>query len=187
MGAVEQLEQEYAHLQRTELSPLTEEETEEVRRLAADLPALWHAETTTAVDRKRLLRLAIVKVTIVADAVTRTADVRLLWSGGAVTRHSVRCPPPGWHLRTDSDVLALIRDLAGPYPDHRIANRLYARGLRTQTGKPWTYDRVASMRRLHGIPTGCPVDTTVCIRRGPRNFDCGVVKWPHGDRPRQDR
>ena len=116
LGAVEQLEQEYAHLQRTELSPLTEEETEEVRRLAADLPALWHAETTTAVDRKRLLRLAIVKVTIVADAVTRTADVRLLWSGGAVTRHSVRCPPPGWHLRTDSDVLALIRDLAGPYP-----------------------------------------------------------------------
>jgi DNA invertase Pin-like site-specific DNA recombinase len=160
LGAVDHLEQEYAHLQRTELSPLTEEETEEVRRLAADLPALWHAETTTAVDRKRLLRLAIVEVTIVADAVARTADVRLLWSGGAATRHSVRCPPPGWHLRTDPDVLAFIRDLAGQHPDHRIANRLNARGLRTQTGKPWTYDRVASMRRVHGIPTGCPVDTT---------------------------
>jgi Ca2+-binding RTX toxin-like protein len=26
----------------------------------------------------------------------------------------------------------------------------------------------------------------VRIRRGPRNFGCGVVKWPHGDRPRQD-
>ena len=57
-------------------------------------------------------------------------------------------------------MLALIRDLAGQHPDHRIADRLNARGLRTQTGKPWTYDRVASMRRVHGIPTGCPVDTT---------------------------
>ncbi len=50
--------------------------------------------------------------------------------------------------------------LAGQHPDHRIANRLNEQGLRTQTGKPWTYDRVASMRRVHGIPTGCPIDTT---------------------------
>ena len=48
-------------------------------------------------------------------------------------------------------------------------------------------------------PAGTPIETLVRvegrrwaiegtrIRRGPRNFGRGVVKWPHGDRPRQDR
>ena len=71
---LDHLEQEYAHLQRTELSPFTEEETEEVRRLAADLAALWHAETTNSSGPQAPARAwRIVEVTIVADAVTRTS------------------------------------------------------------------------------------------------------------------
>src|SRR3954467_3844388 len=48
------VEQEYASRQRSAPSPLSGDEVEQVRRLAADLPALWHADTTTPVDRKRL-------------------------------------------------------------------------------------------------------------------------------------
>jgi len=56
-------------------------------------------------------------------------------------------------------VLTLIRELAGERADHHIAGRLNALGLRTRTGKPWTYDRVASTRHRHAIPTRCPVHT----------------------------
>jgi len=47
LAEVGQVEQEYTSRQRSALSPLSGDEVEQVRRLAADLPALWHAETTT--------------------------------------------------------------------------------------------------------------------------------------------
>ena len=64
-----------------------------VRRLAEDLPALWHAATTTDVDRKRLLRLVVTEVVLTVDAERRRAEATVVWSGGATTRHEVRCPP----------------------------------------------------------------------------------------------
>jgi hypothetical protein len=55
LEALERLEQDYALVRRTELLPLDAAEQGAVRPLAADLPALWSAQTTTDVDRKRLL------------------------------------------------------------------------------------------------------------------------------------
>src|ERR687893_967209 len=73
---------------RTELRPLDPAELADVRRLAADLPALWQADTTRPVDRKRLLRLVIAVVTVTVAGDRRTAEVAILWSGGG------RRPPP---------------------------------------------------------------------------------------------
>jgi hypothetical protein len=157
LQALEQLEQDYAVVRRTELLPLDEVEQGAVRRMAEDLPALWHAGTTTDLDRKRLLRLVVAEVVLAVDAEARSAGMTVVWSGGETTRHEVRRPPLGWHACTDVEVIARIRDLAVRHPDHRIAARLNGEGLRTRTGKPWTYARVHSLRKQHGIPTGCPL------------------------------
>ena len=113
-------------VRRTELLPLGEAEQQTVRRLAEDLPALWHAATTTDVDRKRLLRLVVREVVLTAHAKERRAEVVIVWSGGATTRHDVRCPPWGWHGRTDPDVGRAPRRtgprLPGP-PDRDAAQR----------------------------------------------------------------
>jgi DNA invertase Pin-like site-specific DNA recombinase len=159
LQALEQLEQEYTVVRRTELLPLDEAEQHTVRRLAEDLPALWHAATTTDVDRKRLLRLVVREVVLTVDAKDRRAEVVVLWSGGATTRHEVRCPPRGWHCRTEPELIRHLAELARHYPDHQIATRLNAEGLLTRTGKPWTYGRVFSMRKQHGIATACPLST----------------------------
>jgi hypothetical protein len=156
--AVEHLEQEYAVAQRTMLAPLTTEEQAAVRALATDLPAVWHAPTTTAADRKRLRRLVIQEVTLTVDAAMRSAQAVILWHGGATTRHTVTCPPRGWHCTTAAAVVARLRDLAQRLPDHQIADQLNAEGVRTQTGKAWTPQRVASIRQQHAIPTACPVE-----------------------------
>lgn len=162
LQALEQLEQEYAVVRRTELLPLGQADRQAVRRLAEDLPALWRAATTTEVDRKRLLRLVVSEVVLTVDAKERRAEATIAWSGGATTRHEVRCPPLGWHGRTRDEVVARLGELARTLPDHRIAERLNAEGLRTRTGKAWTYARVFSMRKQHGIATACPLHT-----RGP--------------------
>lgn len=157
--AVQDLERDYAAARRTELAPLSAAEQEAVRRLAADLPAVWEAPTTTPADRKRLLRLVVQEVTVtVQDTRPRRATVAILWSGGLVTTQTVTCPPVGWHCTTDAAVVERLRALAQQLPDHQIADQLTAEGLCTKTGKAWTYGRVASIRKQHHIATACPVD-----------------------------
>jgi hypothetical protein len=153
------LQEDYERLRQTELRPLDQVEVEEVRRLASDLPALWHADTTTVVDRKRLLRLVIAAVTVTVQPGRRGADILILWSGGARTAYRVDRPGMGDHLRTAASALDAIRTLAAQMPDHQVAAALTAQGLRTRHGKPWTQIRVASMRRRHDIPTACPANT----------------------------
>lgn len=159
LGALETLDSEYALMRRTDLMPLNAAEREEVRRIAADLPGLWRAETTTALDRKRLLRLAVAAVTVTVDRTARRVDVVILWTGGATSTHTAPLPPIGLHATTDAAVIARIRELSRRRPDHAIAHELNTLGLRTQTGKEWTYERVFSMRKQYGIPTGCPIRT----------------------------
>ena len=159
LSALETLESDYALMQRTDLLPLDAAERDEVRRIAADLPGLWRAETTTAVDRKRLLRLAIAAVTVMADRAAHRIDAVILWTGGATSTHTASLPPVGLHAVTDAAVISRIRELSRDRPDHAVAQALNAAGLRTQTGKEWTYARVQSMRKLYAIPTGCPIRT----------------------------
>jgi DNA invertase Pin-like site-specific DNA recombinase len=164
--SLEGLEQEYAVAQRTDLAPLVEADREAIRELAADLPGLWNASTTTATDRKRLLRLVVQEVTLTADPETRCAAFTVAWSGGTTTTHQVTCPPIGWHCVTDPNLVQRIRELAVSHPDHHIAELLNAEGMRTQTGKEWTYERVQSIRKQHHIPTRCPIDPKDSAPRG---------------------
>lgn len=165
LQTLEQLEQDYAVVRRTELLPLDATEQGSVRQLAADLPSLWSAATTTEVDRKRLLRLVVTELVLTVDAPARRADVTIVWNGGASSRHEVRCPPPGRHARTDAAIIRRLGELARRYPDHQIAARLNAEGLVTRTGKAWTYARVGSMRKQHGIATACPLHTRQPVER----------------------
>jgi len=157
LEALEALRAEYAVMQRTDLLPLGDADRAGVQRLATDLPALWHAETTTMADRKRLLRIVVMEVTLITQPEQRRADIKVLWCGGAVTTHTAECPPNGQHQRTAAGVVERLADLAGRHPDHQVAARLNAEGLRTRTGREWTYARVHSMRKQYGIPTGCPL------------------------------
>ncbi len=125
--------------------------------MAANLPALWHAAMTTMVDRKRLLRLMVTEVTLTTHPEQRQAAFKVLWYGGAVTLHTADYPPIGAYQRSEAQVLARLATLAGDQPDHRVAARLNAEDLRTRAGKEWSYARVHSMRKQHGIPTGCPL------------------------------
>jgi hypothetical protein len=166
LAEVEQLEQEYALIRRTDLATLDGTEIQAVRQLAQDLPALWNAPTTTAQDRKRLLRLVMREITLVPLPEKRSAEFVIYWHDGAITSHVVTCPPMGWHCRTDADLVQRIRELAQRYPDHVIADQLNDEGLFTRTAKPWTYERVRSIRKQYSISTACPIDPGQSTPRG---------------------
>ncbi len=158
-------EQEYAVAQKTALQPLSEEEREAVRRLTLDVPTVWQAETTTMADRKRLLRTIIQEITLTPTA-PRQASMTILWSGSLTTSHEIVCPPIGWHCLAPASLVERLRELASRLPDHQIAELLNSEQVRTPTGKPWTPQRVSSLRKQHAIGTKCPVEPGAVSARG---------------------
>ena len=83
------LEEDYARFQHQQPRHLTEADRSQIRALATDVPALWHAATTTAADRRAVVRQLIERVIITRRGTTETIDLTIHWRGGAKTQHQV--------------------------------------------------------------------------------------------------
>ena len=139
--------------------PLTDEEIAWCRHAGTDLRKVFDAPTTSDRERKQLLRAILTEVVVTVDreAEQHTAQLRVVWEGGAVTEHTVSLPRTGSHTRcTDQDTIALVRQLAERHPDKQIAAILARQGRRTGAGNPFTAHRVAGLRAHHKIPA-CPI------------------------------
>jgi excisionase family DNA binding protein len=117
---------------------------------------IFEAPTTTARERKQLLRAIIAEVVVSVDVEARTAAVRILWEGGASTELVHALNRTGGHFKaTDEDTVDLVRRLAAHYDDRTIAVILSRQKRRTGTGLPFSQRRVATLRVSRGIPA-CP-------------------------------
>lgn len=56
LRAQQVLEEQFHRFERQQPRLLSSEEQEAIRRLAADIPALWEAPTTTDAERKEIIR-----------------------------------------------------------------------------------------------------------------------------------
>ena len=81
----EELKQQAAEFQRQHARVATPEQKAKVLALAKDLPQLWHAPTTQAKDRKRMLRLLIKDITVEKSSLPSS-----FWSTSA----GKEMPPP---------------------------------------------------------------------------------------------
>jgi hypothetical protein len=129
---------------------LSKIETEQIRRLAHDLPTLWNAPTTTDKDQKQLLRTAIEEVQL--SKRDRNVTVRILWMGGAITDKIVHLPKVRSKRATPLDLVELIRQLAKKFSDDQIARILIRQGYKTPTGLPFNAHKIGSLRNNYGIP-----------------------------------
>ena len=117
------------------------------------------ATTTTARDRKELLRTLISEVIVTIQQEPRRAEVQIVWEGGARTELTVALVKRGTERnRTSEDTIELVRKLAVHTADQQIAAILNKQGRRTGTGLPFNQPRVASIRVKHGIPAAPPPD-----------------------------
>jgi excisionase family DNA binding protein len=153
LGAVERERRRLATLEQARPAPLTDEEREGLAQLARELPRLWEASTTTARDRKELLRALIAEVVVTCHSEERRADVEVAWEGGARTELSVKLNARGPERRKlGEDTVELIGRLARHQADWQIAAILNRQGRRTGTGLPFTQARVRAARQRAGIP-----------------------------------
>jgi DNA invertase Pin-like site-specific DNA recombinase len=166
LTAVDQLERERATLTAGAVAPLSPDERQRILDLAEDLPALWHAPTTTPAERKHLLRLLLKDVTLTKQATTIRAALR--WQTGAGLTLEVPRPPRSCDARrTAAAVVAWVRALAPNHTDRQLAEQLNAEGWTSGCGGAFTASKVQWVRYVHGIASGCPEGPGAC---------------PHGER-----
>ena len=96
-----QLEDEYERWQRTAPGRLSGDDEQAIRSLAADLPAVWRAATTTPAERQRIARLLIEQVAVLVDKASERVDVELHWVGGLAESHILSRPVKRYDLQAD--------------------------------------------------------------------------------------
>lgn len=145
---MERLEAEFARQQGQYSLTLTLAQRQQLANLVDDLPAVWHAPTTSWTERKDLLQLLVADVTLTRREVDILVQIR--WHTNEVDTHTVLFPSRG--APAESEVLvARVRHLAATYTDGEIATKLAEEGTQTTQGKPFTASRVKELRRRYGI------------------------------------
>jgi DNA invertase Pin-like site-specific DNA recombinase len=149
--------------------------------LVRDMPALWHAGTTSAKDRKRLLRTLIADVTLLAEPDQGKARIGIRWHTGATDEIvTARAPRSYDARRTPPEIVDLIRQ-ADPDASHTdLAAALNAAGHRSGLGRPFTAKAVQWIRHAHRVPTPGPYNAdelSVAEVAGRLGVSIGVVYY----------
>ena len=150
---LEELKKQASEFLRQEARVATPEQKAKVLALAKDLPRVWHAPTTQAKDRKRMLRLLIKDITVEKPSGQKQLLVHARWQGGACTDISVQLPPNrADRVRYPAAVVDRVRDLAQTLPDSEIADYLHREGHVSALGKRLTASMIQWIRYRYQIP-----------------------------------
>jgi excisionase family DNA binding protein len=129
----------------------------ELEKLAADLPGLWNAPTTSHKDRKRLLRTVIADITLLPEPDQHKARIGIRWHTGAADEITVaRVAHTGTAKRSPSPAVAMVIELGPTTPTAELADQLNAAGLTTGTGAPFDVKAVQWIRHAYHVPAPNP-------------------------------
>ena len=82
--------------------------------LSRDVASLWHAEGTSAIDRKQIVRCVVERVLLVTDRSTEMNQVTIVWQGGLETKHQIARPVGSFEqLKNYRRLVERIRQLHG--------------------------------------------------------------------------
>ena len=149
---IEQVRQEMTDFQRRQTLTFTSEQRERILALAGNLPRLWNARTTSAKDKKRILRLLIEDITVERGE-GREVLLHVRWCGGMCEDIPVSLPETiQERLRYPTELLEEIRHLATTHTDTEIAELLNDQGKRSSRNMQFTKKIVAWIRCKYKIP-----------------------------------
>jgi Recombinase zinc beta ribbon domain len=152
LTAQRHLQEEYARLVQAPPSSLSAAEREGIVQRAHNVPALWHAPTTTMAERKAIVRQSIHRVVVAGEGMSERLQLTIEWIGGGTTAGVITRPIsrierlsdyPRWCER----IRVLVQ--AG-YSTGQITEHLAHEGFRSpKRAKPCSRQSVVElMRRL---------------------------------------
>jgi hypothetical protein len=172
----QRLKDDYQKYRQQQGLELTGKQKAELLALAEDLPRLWQAQTTSAKDRKRMLRLLIKDLTVEKRRAERKAILHIRWQGGTIEDLIVDLPlSMPVRIRYPESIVTQVRTLASTMTDLQIAASLNQAQLRSAKGKPFTDGMIHWIRYRYEIPAPVlkrPEEFTV--KELARHFQIGI-------------
>lgn len=155
LRAAEAIEQEYEQWRRAEPLVLSKADRAALQTLGENLPRIGHAATTTAAERKRLLRLIIREVVLDQKRVLGQIWLKIVWQTGATSEHGVQRRV---HAYRDYGDLKRLRQRVAALNgagkmDKEIAAVLNQEGFVAARGCAFTGENVWLLRKRWGLAT----------------------------------
>ena len=85
LTAQRQLQEDYQRFVHAQPQVLSQAERDAITQLAQNIPALWHAPTTTMSERKEIVRQIIQRVRVAAEDKSERLTITIEWMGGGTT------------------------------------------------------------------------------------------------------
>jgi DNA invertase Pin-like site-specific DNA recombinase len=155
LRAVEAIEQEYARWRSEEPLGIGAADRAELLALSENLPRIWHAATTSAADRKRILRFIVREVVLDQKRERGQVWLKIVWQTGATSEHHVQRRVHTYREYIDLERLRRrITELnRANKMDKEIATILNREGFVAAHGCAFKGDNVWVLRTRWGIPT----------------------------------
>jgi DNA invertase Pin-like site-specific DNA recombinase len=152
---VEQVEAEHESWRREQPVSLADADRDQILSLGQDLPRLWTAASTTAAERKQILRLLVKEVVLDQCRARGQVCIRTVWQTGATSEHRIQRRVQSYADYADLERLeSRIRALNDAQrTDGEIAAILNAEGLVSARGRPFSSGEIHVLRKRWGIPT----------------------------------
>jgi len=119
---------------------LAEGQRQRIAALAADIPALWSADSTETTDRQMVLRTLVERIEVTVVKNSDRVEVKLCWAGGYESRHEIRRPVRSYSQLEDGErIVTRVTELRGQGYSHReVAQQLNAAGYHAPRGEAFT-------------------------------------------------
>jgi DNA invertase Pin-like site-specific DNA recombinase len=150
LRALATAQQEYERQSSIADAPMDCAQRDRIATLATDFPAVWRCSSTSARDRKRMLRLLIEDVTLIKAE--RTLGVHVRFCGGGTRSISLPRPVPSWKTwLTPSETVAQIDLLLEDNTYDDTAETLNASRYKSGKGCRFHAKLVRKIQRKYGL------------------------------------
>jgi DNA invertase Pin-like site-specific DNA recombinase len=142
-----QAEETFDRFVRQQPSRLTAQETERIRALADDIPALWRAPSTSGLERQTILRALVEQVVVEVHGSTERVAVAIHWKGDFESRHEIRRAVGKFEQLEACDVIRdrIIALKQRGWTHAEVASQLNADQHRSASGRPFTEPIVSQL------------------------------------------
>ena len=151
---LEQLKKDYAaHVSKKTWQP-SDDECDEIVKLAESIPQIWNAPSSSYKDKKRIIRILIEDVTVKAEPGNPEFTLGLRYRSGRIETLNLIKPRKRYEVvRHSNDTIDMVRNLSQSMNDAQIAAHMNKCGFRTRLGKDFTEDSIQWIRFKHKIPS----------------------------------
>lgn len=149
---LEKAKQDYAVYNSKKAWIPSEKEKLDILDLAQKIPKIWNAPTSTPKEKKRIIRILIDDITVLAEKRCPDFSIGIRFRSGKREQLSLKKNLPyGDRRKHTESTVSRIRELAATMDDFEIADQLNQDGLTTTEGKAFTYAGIRWIRYKHDI------------------------------------